>query len=50
LNELDPEAYIAAIIDRIASGYPGKLLDALLPWNFKMPDRNATVTGMPTFF
>ena len=42
LNGLDPEAYIAAIIDRMASGYPNKQLDALLPWNFKMPDRQAT--------
>jgi transposase len=35
LNGLDPEAYIAAVIDRMAKGHPSKALDALLPWNFK---------------
>jgi hypothetical protein len=39
LNGLDPRAYIAATIDRMASGYPSKLRDALRQWNFKMPDR-----------
>jgi transposase len=35
LNGLDPEAYIAAIIDRMAKGYSNKSLDTLLPWNFR---------------
>ena len=35
LNGLDPEAYIAAVIDRMAKGHNSKALDALLPWNFK---------------
>jgi transposase len=35
LNGLDPEAYIAAVIDRMANGHNSKALDALLPWNFK---------------
>jgi transposase len=35
LNGLDPEAYIAAVIDRMAKGHSSKALDALLPWNFK---------------
>jgi transposase len=38
LNGLNPEAYIAAVIDRMAKGHPSKALDALLPWNFKTPD------------
>jgi transposase len=38
LNSLNPEAYIAAVIDRMAKGHPSKALDALLPWNFKPPD------------
>ncbi len=35
LNGLDPEAYITAVIDRMAKGYNSKALDTLLPWNFK---------------
>jgi hypothetical protein len=32
---LDPEAYIAAVLDRLAHGHPISRLDELLPWNFK---------------
>jgi hypothetical protein len=35
LNGLDPEAYIAAILDRLARGHRVGRLDELLPWNFK---------------
>ena len=35
LNGLDPEAYIAAVLDRLASGHPINRIDELLPWNFK---------------
>jgi hypothetical protein len=35
LNGLDPEAYIAAILDRLACGHPIGRLDELLLWNFK---------------
>ena len=35
LNGLDPEAYIAAVIDRMAKGHLSSALDALLPWNFR---------------
>lgn len=35
LNGLDPEAYIAAVLDRLAHGHPISRLDELLPWNFK---------------
>lgn len=34
LNGLDPEAYITAVIDRMAKGHSSKALDTLLPWNF----------------
>ena len=36
LNGLDPEAYIAAVLDRLAHGHPISRLDELLPWNFKV--------------
>ena len=35
LNGLDPEAYIAAILDRLARGHPASRIDELLPWNFE---------------
>ncbi|MBV8868489.1 MAG: transposase domain-containing protein [Acetobacteraceae bacterium] len=38
LNGLDPEAYIAAILDRLAGGYSINRINELLPWNFR-PNR-----------
>jgi transposase len=35
LNGLDPEAYIAAVLDRLAGGHPISRIGELLPWNFK---------------
>jgi hypothetical protein len=35
LNGLDPEAYIAAVIDRLVSGHTIDRIGELLPWNFK---------------
>jgi transposase len=36
LNGLDPEAYLANIIDRMAKGHPATRLKELLPWNWSM--------------
>ena len=44
LNGLDPEAYIAAVIDRLARGHTIDRLDELLPWNFK-PKAPPVATG-----
>ena len=35
LNGLDPEAYLADVIDRMAKGHPNTRLAELLPWNWK---------------
>jgi transposase len=35
LCNLDPEAYIAAILDRLAGGHPISRIDDLLPWNLR---------------
>jgi transposase len=35
LNGLDPEAYLADVINRIASGHPINRLGELLPWNWR---------------
>jgi transposase len=37
LNGLDPEAYLADIIDRMAKGHPINRLSELLPWNRERP-------------
>ena len=34
LNGLNPEAYLADIIDRMAKGHPINRLSELLPWNW----------------
>ena len=34
LNGLNPEAYLADVIDRMAKGYPNNRLSELLPWNW----------------
>ncbi len=35
LNGLDPEAYLADVIDRMARGHPINRLGELLPWNWQ---------------
>jgi transposase len=35
LNELNPEAYLADVTDRMARGHPINQLSKLLPWNWK---------------
>lgn len=34
MNGLDPQGYIAAVIDRMACGHPITRIDELLPWNW----------------
>ena len=34
LNGLDPEAYLADVIDRMANGHPINRLAELLPWSW----------------
>jgi hypothetical protein len=36
LNGLDPEAYVAAVLDRLARGHTIGRLDDLLPWNIRL--------------
>ena len=35
LNGIDPEAYLADVIDRMARGHPINRLGELLPWNWQ---------------
>jgi hypothetical protein len=42
LNGLDPEAYLADVIARLAQGHPINRLAELLPWNWqRQPARMA---------
>ena len=41
---INPDAYIAAVIDRFAPGHTIERLDELLPWNFK-PDAEPVGVG-----
>ncbi len=47
LNGLDPEAYLAGVIDRMAKGHPANRLVELLPWNWANTIENqaSAVTG-----
>ena len=36
LNGLDPEAYLASVLERLAKGHTIARLDAVLPWNWKI--------------
>jgi transposase len=40
LNEIDPQAWLADVLARIA-GHPAHRLDELLPWNWRALDRTA---------
>jgi hypothetical protein len=42
LNDLNPEAYLATVLDRMARGHPINRLDELLPWNFQSPTAAVT--------
>jgi transposase len=34
LNDLDPEGYLASVLDRLAHVHSNNRLEELLPWNF----------------
>jgi transposase len=36
LNGLNPEAYIASVLNRLACGHPVTRINELLPWNFRL--------------
>jgi hypothetical protein len=35
LNGIEPQAYIAGVIEKIASGWPASRWDELMPWNWQ---------------
>jgi transposase len=44
LNGLNPEAYLATVLDRMAHGHANNWLTELLPWNIQ-PDLNLTAAA-----
>ena len=34
MNNVDPQAWLAQTLERIANGWPSSDLDALMPWNY----------------
>jgi transposase len=48
MNGLNPQAYLADVIDRLAKGWPRSRLAELLPWNWSATKAiEATATGPP---
>jgi hypothetical protein len=41
LNDVDPLAYLADVLTRIANGHPNSEIDQLLPWAYKRQDLKA---------
>jgi hypothetical protein len=39
MNDIDPQAWLADVLDRIAA-HPVQRLDELLPWNWRSASRN----------
>ena len=37
LNDVNPEAYLADTLTRIAAGHPINRIDQLLPWAYQRP-------------
>ena len=44
MNDVDPQAWLADVLSRIA-GHPAKKLDELLPWNWKRLREVATIAA-----
>jgi hypothetical protein len=37
LNDVNPQEWLAAVLDRIGKGHPISRIDELLPWNWATP-------------
>ncbi|MGY6645568.1 MAG: transposase domain-containing protein [Salinarimonas sp.] len=37
MNRVDPYAWLAETLERLAQGWPINQIDGLMPWNFRAP-------------
>jgi len=37
LNDVNPQAWLADVLDRIGKGHPINRIDELMPWNWSAP-------------
>ena len=49
LNDIDPDVYLADILQRIADGFPINRINELLPWNWKQGRGYQVEAGMDPF-
>jgi len=49
LNGVDPKAYLADAISRMAKGRPIGRLSDLFPWNWKSPEAKLTAQASAVF-
>lgn len=47
LNGVNPEEYLADVLQRIAEGFPNSRIDELLPWNWKRGTSYRYENGLP---
>src|SRR3546814_16179688 len=45
LNGVEPQAYIADVIEKIASGWPASRWDELMPWNWQLDEQQQDATA-----
>src|SRR3546814_7022413 len=48
LNGVEPQAYIADVIEKIASGWPASRWDELMPWNWTAQSAPVSMAACPT--
>jgi hypothetical protein len=42
LNGVEPRAYIADVMHKIAADWPNSRIDELMPWNWSKPEKQAS--------
>jgi hypothetical protein len=41
MKAVDPQAWLTQTLERLANGWPSSKIDALMPWNYRMPAAKA---------
>ena len=48
MNDVDPQAYLADVLAKIANRHPVSRLDELLPWAYVSQNQRRTASGLTT--